>query len=231
MEALDRLKTHFADEVGDGDVGIKSATMRKAEVDRAQRLVKGMVTTTRPDMDNEVVLPNFDTSYFPKVSGGAVSAVFLEHQYEIEGKVAAVGACRGFSVRQDGAFASTHVLESGLGDDILTAIEAGALGGLSIGFRVLDASPPDDMEVKAFGDAVQTVVRHSKLLEYSFTCIPCNPGALIEQDSLAKLDELVTKNAIRRKSAVLMGLPTTPERKHWPTREIVLRGRVGYVRG
>ena len=90
--AIERLKAQFKDEIGDGHAGIKAAPIKTPEVDHANRLVKGMVTTTDVDMDDEVVLPNFDTSYFPK----AVKAVYLDHQYDVPGKVAAV-VCAGIS--------------------------------------------------------------------------------------------------------------------------------------
>lgn len=204
---LDRLRKQFGDVIGDGVAGIKAAPMKTPQVDHENRLVKGMVTTTDVDMDSEVVLPNFDTSYFPD----SVKAVYLDHQYEVPGTVAAVGVCRNFSVRPNGAYAVTYIRKTGLGDDILAAIDCGALGGQSIGFRVLESSEPTTDELAEYGAEVKSVVRHSKLLEFSLVSMPCNSGAMLD------LEKMVADGQIRRKSAVLMGLPTTPDRKFFDT--------------
>jgi len=101
METIDRLKSQFGPEVGDSDVGIKSVPMSTPEVSRDRREIQGIITTVDPDMDDEVVLPNFDTSYFPD----RIKSVYLDHQYAIEGKIAAIGKCRKFVVKKKGVFA------------------------------------------------------------------------------------------------------------------------------
>jgi hypothetical protein len=178
-------------------VVVKHAVFKAAPtIDREQRLVKGVVTTTAIDLDDEVVVPSgLDLSYFPK----QVAAVYLDHLYARENGPAAVGTCRRLSRTKDGdgLWAQTYILPTALGDEILTAIEAGALGGLSIGAKAIEAGPPTDEERERYGDRVKSVLRRGLLLEYSFTSMPCNPDALLE---------LEQKGKIRKSTAVLFGL-------------------------
>ncbi|TPV94857.1 MAG: hypothetical protein B7733_13045 [Myxococcales bacterium FL481] len=191
---LDRIRNQFA-EVGfeDGAPGVKSMTF-KPTVDRENRLVKGLVSTESVDLDNEVVMQDgFDTSYFPE----KVQAVYLDHMYTSMGtlQVAAVGVCRNLSPKKDGLYATTYVRPTPLGEDVLTAIEDGALSGFSIGFKVLSASAPTDDEQRRYPGA-RNIIRGSKLLEYSFTSMPANGDA--------KIKSLLDSGRIRRDSAVLM---------------------------
>ena len=179
MRTVNGMREFFAAQgldLGDGALVTKSMHFTPT-VDRKNRLVKGLVSTSSLDLDGEVVLQNFDTSYFPE----QVKAVYLDHQYVIPGQVAAVGTCRSLSKRGDGLFAVTHVRDTPLGNDVLDAIEEGALGGFSIGFQVKEGGPATEEERELLGLSESTnVIRAAKLLEYSFTSMPANADALMK---------------------------------------------------
>ena len=201
---LERLASNPAHKsmIGDGRLITKSAVIATPVVDRNQRLVKGIISTPDVDQDNEVVqCANLDTSYFPE----NIKTVYIDHDYERYPM--GVGVCRAMSVTGDRLYASTYVMPTALGDDLLTAIEHEAIRHYSIGAKVFDAGPPTGDEVARYG-IHKCNVRKGMLIEYSFTAMPTNPNAMIE---------LVSKSMIRRDNAVALGLDDTPTRKFWPT--------------
>jgi HK97 family phage prohead protease len=204
LEIIDRLKAspNFPD-TDDGEVRAKATILKSPSIDRATRLVKGLVSVAVPDMDSEVVLPmGLDRSYFPD----KVKAVYYGHNYHEP----PVGACRSMSVKDNGRslYASTYILPGARGDDLMTAIEAGAINGFSVGFVATEFGPPSPEETKAYG-VCETVIRKGRLIEYSITPMPACPDALVE---------MVSKGAIHRSSAVAFGMPDTPQRKVFPVR-------------
>jgi len=187
----------------------KQTTLQGMKIDRTERLVSGVVCTDSTDMDNEIVLPGgFDMSYFP----AQVKAVYLNHDY----KQLPVATCRKLMLDASGTrlYCQTFVRRGAVGDDLLMAIEDGAVNGFSVGFKALEYGPPNQTE-KAYHGA-DCVVRKAKLLEYSIVSMPANPTALIQ---------LATKGLIRRESAVLFGLDDTAERKIYPTNGAAIRAR------
>jgi HK97 family phage prohead protease len=196
--SLDAIKAHHGAFAKEGEVRVKVATIKTPSIDREQRIVKGNVGAAVPDLDSEVVLPaGLDTFYFPD----RVKAVYFGHNYD----AMPVGTCRSLAVRDGGKslYASTYILPGAKGDDLLTAMEHGAISGFSIGFMPEEFGPPTPEEVKAYGHHT-TIVRKGMLLEYSITAMPCNPDALVD---------LVSKSLIHRSSAVAFGLPDSPERR------------------
>lgn len=208
----EQIKRHHSRsaELGDGDDVIAIRSMLEGvTIDRDQRIVKGIVTTDSPDLDDEVVVPDgLDMSYFP----GRVKAVYLNHNYSD----LPVATCRRLVKADRGMYCSTFITKRGIGDDLLTAIEEEAVRGFSIGFKVLEATSPSPEEQRRYGAAVDTVIRRAKLLEYSIVSMPANPDALMS---------LVGKSKIRRASAVAFGMPDSAERKMFranPIRTIML---------
>lgn len=184
----------------EGEWVVKSANF-DGDVDPEKRLVKGIMAVAVPDMDSEVVVPSgLDTSYFPD----RVKAVFIDHNYS----ELPIGACRNLTLKRGGSamYCTTYVLPGARGDDLLTAIEHGAMSGLSLGAKATDFGKPNPEEVRKYGPH-DSIVRKAKLIEYSFVAHPCNQEAMIE---------LVSKSMIRRESAVAFGLNDTPKRKYWP---------------
>lgn len=198
-QLCDRIKRRH-ELPGDAEVGIKAAALINAEVDVGNRLVKGVISTTRVDLDGDVVLPfGMSTEYFEEFK-----SVYWNHDYN----QLPVGTNRNIVKRANGIFASTYIRKGVFEDELLSAIEAGCVRGQSIGFRTLDCSPPDAMEKKSYGDDCRMMIRNAIMLEYSITPMPCNPGALIE---------LVSKGVVSRDGAVRLGLPDSARRKFWDT--------------
>jgi len=208
----EQIKQHHASTaaIGDGDevLSVKSI-LTDVSIDRAQRIVKGIVTTDSPDLDDEVVLPDgLDTSYFP----GQVKAVYLNHNYND----LPVGTCRRMFRSGNGYICQTFITRRGIGDDLITAIEDESIRGFSIGFKVLEATAPTPEEQRRYGAAVDTVIRKAKLLEYSIVSMPANPDAIMQ---------LAFKGKIRRSSAIAFGVPDSPERKFFrvsPIRTVMI---------
>jgi hypothetical protein len=205
----------------DSAVGLIGSFDAKSTVDRTQRLIRATATTRAIDLDNEVVLPGgADWSYFDANGGGKV---FVDHWTDFEHTV---GTVRNRQARtalsKDGAEVEAwnvliHVLDlkkNPYGDDILTIAEECGIG-LSIGFIALERGEPTAAEVAKYGGGkpFASIVRRYKLLEISFTCLPCTvqcqTGALTAADggkAIELLDTLVTKGRISREAGRLFGL-------------------------
>ncbi len=159
----------------DAKVGIFGCFDTKAAMDteRGNNDVVAMASTDGIDLDEEVVLPE----------GGDLSYVttnrklFVDHCYDIEYAVASLrsitavksgGKQRGWSIRsrllQGDIHKAARIVESICQQDGI---------GMSIGFIADDAGRPDATEAKAYPGA-KSIVRKWKMLEISFTCLPCN---------------------------------------------------------
>lgn len=210
IEYAKRMEGFAVDDVAQPEMlRCKQTTIQGMKIDRNERLVSGLVCTDSTDMDNEIVVPSgFDMSYFP----GQVKAVYLNHDYAS----LPVATCRKLQLDASGTrlYCQTFVRRGAIGDDLLLAIEDGAVNGFSVGFKALEYGPPTHAE-KAYHGA-DCVVRKAKLLEYSIVAMPANPTALIN---------LATKGLIRRESAVLFGLDDTAQRKIYPTNGTAIRAR------
>lgn len=198
-QTIDRLKAspNFPPD-DEGEVCAKSAILKSPSIDRETRLVKGRVSVAVPDMDSEVVLPGgLDQSYFPD----RVKAVYYSHNYHEP----VIGTCRRLTIADGGKslYASTYILPGARGDDLMTAIEAEAVNGFSVGFVATEFGPPTEIERRTYGEC-ERVIRKGRLIEYSLTPMPACPEALVE---------MVSKGLIHRSSAVAFGLPDTPTRR------------------
>lgn len=171
---VDRIKSRHG--LGkDAKVGVFGCFDTKAalDTDRGNNDVVAMATTDGLDLDEEIVLPE----------GGDLSYVttnrklFVDHCYEIEYAVASLrsitavklgGKQRGWSIRsrllQGDIHKAARIVESICQQDGI---------GLSIGFIAEDAGRPDANEAKAYPGAT-SIIRKWKMLEVSFTCLPCN---------------------------------------------------------
>lgn len=208
-EIIAQMKAKYAAEDPKADFRIKSGLItgeksRAPDVDMEARTVSGIITTSSPDNDGEVVLPSgLDCSYFPK----KVKTVYLGHDYDKP-----IGKCRRMEMKDGKMYASTFVTSTALGEDILKMMSEGVIGGFSIGFATKAYGPPTDEEVDQYGDH-NTIHRAGKLYEYSITPMPCNPDALVS---------MVSKGLIHRSTAVACGLQDTVERKTFRARPIIL---------
>lgn len=192
---IERIKAHHP-AFRDAEVRAKQGTIKEPKVDREKRLVSGTVSASVPDLDNEVVLPKgLSRRYFPD----AVQAVYYGHNYNDM----PVGTCRNMALRDRGRalFATTYILPNERGDDLLTAIEGGAVNGFSIGFKATNFGQPTLDEMNEYGEC-DSIVREGVLIEYSFTAMPCCPAAVME----------TVRKSIRTESAKAFGLIDPPRR-------------------
>ena len=188
-----------------GNVVVKAGEITPS-VDMSNRMVYGWATREIKDQENEVVVADgLDlTTYFP----AKVKSVYFNHDVEEE----PVGTARRCYRKGDGLYLATHILPTAFGNDLLIMVQHGAVGHYSIGGVVLDASPPNPDEMSKFGIDTELMLRRVMLREVSLVAMPCLPDAALEgiapdyDKSYAKIDELLTKGLIRRKSAILAGL-------------------------
>lgn len=201
MELIERIRRraieHGCAIADNSPVIAKRAIVKGASADVGKRLVQGIATTAAPDMDDEVIVPNFDMSYFD-----AMRAVYLEHNYDRP-----IGTNRNYRAEADGWYTTTYIASTAMGDEILTLIAEGVVRGLSVGVVPLEMGPPTPEEQNKYGGC-RNVIRKSLMLEYSVTAMPANPQALIDA---------VSKGLVRRATAVTLGMEDTPERKFHPT--------------
>jgi hypothetical protein len=159
----------------DAPVGIFATFDTKAALDTANgnNDVIAIATTDDVDLDDEVVLPQgCDWSYLV-----ANKKLFVDHEYDIK-------HCVG-SLRSMAPFPSTNAVKGwkfrarlydGMpypaAEAVRKIIEQDGIG-ISIGFLAIDYGPPTAEERVKYPGA-SSIVRESKLLEASFTCLPCN---------------------------------------------------------
>jgi HK97 family phage prohead protease len=163
-------------------------------VKKSERLFSGIIASACADIVGDVVLPaGCDLSYFPT----KVKAVYWNHDYND----IPIGTCRWIKLNRKGQLeALTYITKTPFGDDLLTAIEEGAVEGLSIGFTINSQRGPTGAE-QGMWKGVKNVVESCKLLEYSITPMPCNPEAVFQ---------LERKGAIRGESSRRMTASPPP---------------------
>lgn len=207
-DVIRELKARYSKDEPNADFRVKVGQItgvkgKAPDVDTASRTVSGIISTTTPDNDGEVVLPSgLDMSYFPK----RVKTVYLYHDYEKP-----VGKCRRMELRDGSLWASTYITSTALGEDVLKMMDEGVINGFSIGFATKAYGPPTNDEEDEYGEH-HTIHREGRLYEYSITPMPCNPDALVS---------MVNKGTIHRSSAVACGLEDTPERKWFRAMPII----------
>jgi len=193
----------------------KRGELTGRRIDREKRLVQGIVTTSDVGIDGLIVPATaLDLTYFWEKTNANGSkragqrAVYYGHDYSQP----PVGMCVRLAIEGESMYCSTFITRTGFGDDLMTLMEEGCVNGISSGFRTRDWSPPTPEERKRWGvgeEEEAMVVRDALMLEYSIVAMPALPEAQIER--------MVTRGAIRRQSAVLIGLPETPTRRFYPT--------------
>lgn len=206
MKIIESMARHHKIE-GDDWITLKRGVLAEPKIDRDQRTVAGMMTTTNVGIDG-LIVPGaaLDLSYFwGDSSGVGLRSVYFNHDYD----QLPIGKCVSMSAKDEGIFVRTFITRTGIGDDLLTLIEEGCMNGLSSGMRVKEVSPPTGAERKRWGvqDADAQTVRRALLLEYSVVSMPA--------DGESQLDNLLCRNAITRASAEFFGLKGAGTRKVW----------------
>ena len=172
--------------------GVFEAAITSPSVDRANRLVSGMLTTGDVDSEGDIIMPegvDLD-SYYP----GKVKAVYWNHDY----RQLPVGTCRRLVRKGNGLWQQTYICPSAFCDELLTCIEAGCVAHMSIGFIPTETGDPTPEQLAMFPEC-NRVIRKCMALEGSLVAMPANAAA--------KLDELLSKGMVTRVSAIKMGLP------------------------
>jgi len=215
-EIAEGMKKKYAECLPEGVVfKPKGMILKEPKVNHEARMVSGIITTTDPDMENEVVVTSgLDYSYLDKFK-----TVYLGHDYEKP-----IGSMRRIKKVPDtrnptGLWASTYITSTALGEDVLTMIDEDVMRGFSIGFASKAYGDPTEAEKDLHGDH-SLIHREGFMFEYSGTCMPCNMGSEIDPRVVKSLDEMLTKGKIHRTTAVACGLDTTPERRFFATREV-----------
>lgn len=221
MLKLSRLKARATEASGDAAsaVGVVAGWSGKMTVEGDGRTVQAVANTDDIDLDDEVVVPSGLTpGYFAKNK-----SVFVDHMYDMGsyvGQLRELKAFPGEGDAQRGWLARVHMVDTPLGNDVLTLCRETGLG-VSIGFRATDYGPPTSDEKKRYtrnGITPKSVVRAGELLELSFTAMPANVScrtlSIGEAKSAAmdQLDRLVVKGRIRRETAAAMGLTDAQKR-------------------
>jgi len=156
-------------------VGIAGFHCKDVVVSEEESDVEVVMTTVDVDLDSEVVLPSgVDLSYFNHVSQ---RKVFVDHEYDMGSNVGAARFVNPFPNAQNpiGLKARIHIyrkLKDPRCDDLMERIRQAGMG-LSVGFIPVLVDEPTREEVLMYPGA-SSVVRKWKMLEVSFTAMPCN---------------------------------------------------------
>lgn len=199
-------------------VGLMSFSFKSAVADDGANKRDLVVTanTDLIDLDREVVIPaGADMSHYK-----ANRANFLDHNYGFESHVGHMrtikeemkgGEQRGW-VNRSFIFSG---LKNPMADDLWRVSQLAGIGS-SIGYEELEGSPPTKNDPVRYQKA-GWVTRKWRMIELSFTAMPCNVGCRSHDESgfdeskMGVIDDLITKGrgrgGIDLKSALLMGFP------------------------
>lgn len=156
-------------------VGVAGFHCKEAAISEAESDVEAVMTTVDVDLDDEVVLPSgADLSYFNATSQ---RKVFLDHCYDMASNVGVVRFINPFpnAEKPIGLKARIHIyrrMKDSRCDDLLERIKQGGMG-MSVGFIPMEVGEPSRDEVVLYPKA-ESIVRRWKMLEVSFTSLPCN---------------------------------------------------------
>lgn len=207
---------HNVDESRIGLVGIKMG----ATADEKNRDLIVTANTDQVDLDTEIVVPaGADTTYYD-----TRRANFLDHNYSFEMHVGSMRSFKRFpSDGEQRAWVNrSHIfngLKSPYADDLWTVSQQSGIGS-SIGYEEIEGSPPTKSDPVRYQKSAW-VTRKWRMLELSFTALPCNVGChdhhehSMDESKMALFDEMITKGrargGIELKSALAMGFPHTPK--------------------
>lgn len=156
-------------------VGIAGLTCKETMTSDTERDVEVVMTAADTDMDDEVVLTGgADTTYFMSMGQ---KKVFIDHRYDMSSNVGVVRWINPFPNAQNPTALKARVhlyknLKDPMTDDLLERIKQGGMG-LSIGFIPTEITMPTVDERKMYPNA-ERIIRKWKMLEVSFTALPCN---------------------------------------------------------
>lgn len=154
-------------------------------------IIRATASTDFVDLDDEVLLPGgADTSYLT-----ANRSVFVDHWYDLDHCVGKVK-----EIRRDPATGSwvvdVRMLANSpfpyVGAVVSMASDVGI--GMSVGFDPIEWGKPNADEAKLYPNA-ETIIRKWKMLEVSFTAIPCNVTCQSQSVTFDDMGEEMAKHA------------------------------------
>lgn len=208
-------------------VGVVAAFGKSVEVKEDNRLITVVINTDDVDLDREVVVPaGADVSYML-----ANRSVFVDHRYDIGSTVGKLRTLTPWPSAKDHrawkAVVSMFKLPGNpLPDDILEMARTEGIG-TSIGFDPIEFGSPTPDELQRFtrrGVSPDRIYRRWRMLEFSFTQIPCNVACQSERERVddsraARIEALVGKGRITVESAQKFGIGLKSPK---PKRRIVI---------
>lgn len=217
-ERIKRMRDQYARHIKSADkLGIRCFEVSAKDVNVGGRLIDILATTDAIDLDREVVVPSgCDMSVYQLNKRN-----FLDHDYRFEKHVATMRSCVPWpSAKNFKGWRNRSQVLAGLNhpfaDDLLTVAQQAGIAA-SIGFELIAGSPPVDTDPPAYQDA-EYIVRSCRVIELSFTAMPCNmtcqsldekPGKDLEK-RLGALEDLAVKGrkggGIALESAIALGL-------------------------
>lgn len=167
----------------DDEISILPIANTKSVIDREQRLIRAIATSSAVDLSDEVVVQDgCDWSYLLKNR-----KILIDHKNSMECVVGTLVNQKANTKIINNKLVTqswqilVHILpltQNKIGDDILTIAEHSGIG-MSIGFQVLEKGSPTKEEMQMYNDGkpFSSIIRKCKLLEVSFVAMPCNPEA------------------------------------------------------
>lgn len=155
----------------------KSRPMPFQVLDRARksRILEGYASTWDPDLGGDIIRPGAfaDTVREWKHSPDRIIPLVDGHSYGSFRNV--VGRMEEAEEDDRGLFARFSIIQGADGDALLDRLEAGALSGLSIGYK----TEPGDTERTEVGGRSVRLIRRLQLFEVSAVMYPMNPRATV----------------------------------------------------
>lgn len=185
LERLERMraKHHVRASKAIGIKGFTDHGVVVAPNEKAGDIIRAVATTNYTDLDEEVLLPGgADMTYIE-----ANRKIFADHWYDTEH---AVGKVKTLTITAQGIILDARML-TGPEHPMAAAVTSMArqIGiGVSVGFDPTNWGDPTAEEKRRYPNA-KCIIREYRLLEVSFTPMPCNVScqslAVTADDSLA----------------------------------------------
>jgi len=175
--------------------------------------IVAFATTDGVDSVGDVVVQSgIDWDSYFKRNG---SNVFVDHSYSITDRV---GRVRNMKLVNTPTGGKGWLVRTGIpmsrqnpkAEAVLAAAEDGSVG-MSIAFEAGDYGPPTADEKIAYPTA-RSIIRTCKVIEISFTCMPCNVecqsmAVSYDDGKAARVRELVSKSARREVISKWLSVP------------------------
>jgi len=225
LAAIDRMRKRFGEDLTkpDAPIGVRSAFVGGVTVKSGGPTtinVTAWATTDAVDMDREVVLPEGCdwVSYF----GANGKTLFVDHCYGVSYRVGYARALPTLKRTPSGGLGwlLTGVIRTDTMNPNAQAVVDGAKDGrigMSIGFEALEWGDPTPEERTKYRNA-ESIVRKCKILEVSYTYMPCNvecqtQAVTVDEAKALELATLKVKGVLPKTVSDRFVMPEQPKRK------------------